>query len=158
MKANMEGNPMENLILKHGLWVVVADGEKALFLKNEGDAKFPDFQVVQEMEQENRATREQGVERPGRYSDGPSAHKSAFQETDWHRLNKERFADDIAERLYKQAHAGAYDRLVIVAPPQVLGEMRRKLHKEVVGKLVAEIPKTLTNQPVWDIEKMLMAA
>ena len=98
---------MENLILKHGLWVVVADGEKALFLKNEGDAKFPDFQVVQEMEQENRATREQGVERPGRYSDGPSAHKSAFQETDWHRLNKERFADDIAERLYKQAHAGA---------------------------------------------------
>jgi len=158
MKANMEGNPMENLILKHGLWVVVADGEKALFLKNEGDAKFPDFQVVQEMEQENRATREQGVERPGRYSDGPSAHKSAFQETDWHRLSKERFADDIAERLYKQAHAGAYDRLVIVAPPQVLGEMRRKLHKEVVGKLVAEIPKTLTNQPVWDIEKMLMAA
>ena len=149
---------MENLILKHGLWVVVADGEKALFLKNEGDAKFPDFQVVQEMEQENRATREQGVERPGRYSDGPSAHKSAFQETDWHRLNKERFADDIAERLYKQAHAGAYDRLVIVAPPQVLGEMRRKLHKEVVGKLVAEIPKTLTNQPVWDIEKTLMAA
>ena len=48
--------------------------------------------------------------------------------------------------------------MVIVAPPQVLGEMRRKLHKEVVGKLVAEIPKTLTNQPVWDIEKMLMAA
>ena len=149
---------MENLILKHGLWVVVADGEKALFLKNEGDAKFPDFQVVHEMEQENRPTREQGVERPGRHSDGPSAHKSAFQETDWHRLNKERFADDIAERLYKLAHAGTFDRLVIVAPPQVLGEMRHKLHKEVADKVVAEIPKTVTNQPVWDIEKMLKAA
>lgn len=149
---------MENLILKHGLWVVVADGEKALFLKNEGDAKFPDFQVVHEMEQENRPTREQGVERSGRHSDGPSAHKSAFQETDWHRLNKERFADDIAERLYKLAHAGTFDRLVIVAPPQVLGEMRRKLHKEVADKVVAEIPKTITNQPVWDIEKMLKAA
>jgi len=47
---------MENLILGHGLWVVVADGEKALFLRNEGDAKFPDFQVVQEMEQANPAT------------------------------------------------------------------------------------------------------
>jgi protein required for attachment to host cells len=158
MKANMEGNPMENLILKHGLWVVVADGEKALFLKNEGDAKFPDFQVVQEMEQENPATREQGVERPGRHSDGPSPHNSAYAETDWHRLNKERFADEIAERLYTLAHRGDFDQLVLVAPPRVLGEMRRKLHKEVSGKVKAEVAKTLTNQPVWDIEKILLAA
>ena len=149
---------MENLILKHGLWVVVVDGEKALFLKNEGDAKFPDFQVVQEMEQQNPATREQGVERPGRHSDGPSPHNSAFKETDWHRLGKERFADEIADRLYHCAHRGDFDQLVLVAPPQVLGEMRKKLHKEVTDKLKAEVAKTLTNQPVWDIEKMLKAA
>ncbi|TIO99116.1 MAG: host attachment protein, partial [Mesorhizobium sp.] len=30
-----------NIKLKRGLWVVVADGEKALFLRNEGDSKFP---------------------------------------------------------------------------------------------------------------------
>jgi protein required for attachment to host cells len=149
---------MENLVLKHGLWVIVADGEKALFLQNEGDAKFPDFQVVQEMAQNNLATREQGVERPGRYSDGPSQHNSAFEETDWHRLGKERFADEIAERLYKSAHRGDFDELVIVAPPKVLGEMRKKLHKEVADKIRAEIAKTVTNQPVWDIEKMLQAA
>jgi len=47
---------------------------------------------------------------------------------------------------------------VIVAPPQVLGEMRKKLHKEVAGKVRAEVAKTFTNQPVWDIEKMLRAA
>jgi len=146
---------MDNLILKHGLWVVVADGEKALFLRNDGNAKFPDFQVVQEMEQENPATREQGTARPGRHSDGPSPHNSAFAETDWHRLNKERFADEIAEHLYKAAHAGRIDDLVIVAPPQVLGEVRKKLHKEVKAKVRAEIAKTLTNQPVWDIEAVL---
>src|SRR5690606_15062428 len=91
-----KGKIMENLILKRGLWVVVADGEKALFLKNEGDAKFPDFQLVQEMAQDNPATRDQGAERPGRHSDGPSPHRSAYADTDWHRLNKQRFADDIA--------------------------------------------------------------
>jgi protein required for attachment to host cells len=149
---------MKNLILKHGLWVVVADGEKALFLKNEGDTKFPDFQVMQEMEQANPATREQGAERPGRHSDGPSPHNSAYAETDWHRLGKERFADEIAEWLYRLAHGGSFKELVLIAPPQVLGELRKKLHKEVTDTIRAELPKTLTNQPVWDIEKLLRAA
>ncbi|UCI08987.1 host attachment protein [Mesorhizobium sp. B1-1-8] len=141
--------------LKHGLWVVVADGEKALFLRNQGDVKFPKLEVVQEMEQENPATREQGSDKPGRQSnEGP---RSAVEETDWHRLGKERFADDIAERLYKLAHRGEFDALVLIAPPQVLGEMRQKLHKEVGDKIEAEIPKTLTNHTVFDIENLLQA-
>lgn len=149
---------MKDLILKHGLWVVVADGEKALFLKNAGDTKFPDFQVAQEMERKNPPTRDQGVERPGRHSDGPSPHNSAYAETDWHRLGKERFAEEIADRLYRFAHSGSFKELVLVAPPQVLGEMRKRLHKEVTDRIRAEVPKTLTNQPVWNIEKLLGAA
>lgn len=149
---------MENLVLKRGLWVVLVDGEKALFLENQGNAKYPDFQVVQEIEQENPPTREQGVERPGRYSDGPSLHNSAYEETDWHRLGKERFAEEIAQRLYKLAHSGAFRDVVLVAPPQVLGEVRKKLHKEVRDRLRGEIAKTLTNQPVTDIESILQAA
>ncbi len=149
---------MNNLKLKRGLWVVVADGEKALFLENRGDTQYPDLQVVQEMEQENPATREQGSDRPGRYSDGPSVHRSAVEDTDWHRLGKERFADEVAERLYKLAHRGAFKEMVLIAPPQVLGDMRRKLHKEVAEKITLEIPKTLTNHTIVDIENLLQAA
>ncbi|SIT57871.1 conserved hypothetical protein [Mesorhizobium prunaredense] len=149
---------MNNLKLKRGLWVVVADGEKALFLENRGDTQYPDLQVMQEMEQENPATREQGSDRPGRYSDGPSVHRSAVEDTDWHRLGKERFADEIAERLYKLAHRGAFKEMVLIAPPQVLGDMRRKLHKEVAEKITLEIPKTLTNHTIVDIENLLQAA
>lgn len=143
------------ILLKHGLWVLVADGEKALFLRNHGDTEYPDFKVVRELEQINPPTREQGTERPGRHSDGPSAHNSAYEETDWHRLGKERFADRIAERLYTMAHAGRFDRIVIVAPPQVLGELRKQLHEEVTARVAAEIPKTLTNHPIGEIEGLL---
>lgn len=149
---------MNNLKLKHGLWIVVADGEKALFLRNEGDTLYPNLQVVQEMEQDNPATREQGSDRPGRYSDGPSIHRSAVEDTDWHRLGKERFADQIAERLYTLAHRGEFNDVVLIAPPQVLGEMRRKLHKEVGDRIRAEIPKTLTNHTIGEIESLLQAA
>lgn len=132
---------MNNLKLKRGLWVVVADGEKALFLENRGDTQYPDLQVVQEMEQENPATREQGSDRPGRYSDGPSAHRSAVEDTDWHRLGKERFADEVAERLYKLAHRGAFKEMVLIAPPQVLGDMRRNCTRKLPRKSQRKFPR-----------------
>ena len=149
---------MAGIKLDHGTWVVVADGEKALFLRNEGDNQYPNLSVFREMQEENPPTREQGSDRPGRFSDGPSPHRSAVADTDWHRLAKERFADEVAERLYRLAHDGAFERLVLVAPPVVLGEIRKKLHKEVTDRLLGEVPKTLTNHPVPEIEKIIQAA
>lgn len=149
---------MDRIALKHGLWLMVADGEKALFLKNEGDTTYPNFQVVREMDNENPPTREQGSDRPGRLSDGPSAHRSAVADTDWHKVGKVRFADEIAERLYKMAHRGDFREIMLIAPPLVLGELRKKLHREVSRKVVGEIPKTLTNHAVSDIESILLAA
>ena len=149
---------MDTIKLKHGIWVLVADGEKALLLKNAGDNKFPNLEVVQIMEQENPPTREQGSDSPGRYNDGPSVHRSAVEDTDWHRIGKERFADEIAARLYKLAHGGEFDSIVLVAPPMMLGAMRKKLHKEVGDKVTAEIPKTMTNHAIPEIEAFLQAA
>lgn len=148
---------MTEIRLKHGIWVMVADGEKALFLKNQGDTKYPNLEVVREMEQENPPTHEQGTDRPGRYSEGMSSPRSAMEETDWHRIAKERFADEIAALLYKYAHAEAFREIVLVAPPLVLGELRKKLHKEVDSRIAAEIPKTLTRHTVSDIEQILTA-
>jgi protein required for attachment to host cells len=144
--------------LKHGNWVLVADGERALFLKNDGDATHPNLTVMRELYEENPATREQGSDRPGRYHDGPSAHRSAVEDTDWHRLAKERFADELAQKLYKMAHRGDFDQMVLIAPPLVLGEMRKKMHQEVSDRIVQQIPKTVTNHPIHEIEQWLRAA
>ena len=146
---------MPGFRLEHDVWVVVADGEKALFLRNEGDAKYPNLEVFRQVSEENPPTRVQGADRPGRFNDGPSVHKSAVEETDWHRVEKERFAKDIAARLYKSAHRGEFDRLVIVAPPLVMGEMRKELHQEVEERLIGEVAKTLTNHTIEEIEKIL---
>lgn len=146
---------MPGFRLFHGMWVLVADGEKALFLKNEGDPVYPDLQVVREMHEDNPPTHEQGTDRPGRFGDDGSQNKSAVEDTDWHRIGKERFADEIAERLYDLAHRGRFEQIVLVAPPVVLGEMRKVLHKEVAERVAAEVAKTLTNHPIWEIEKVL---
>lgn len=147
---------MTEITLAHDIWVLVADGEKALFLRNEGDAEYPNLQVVRTVHEDNPPTREQGTDAPGRTGQGGTI-SSAMEETDWHRIAKERFADEIADRLYRMAHRGDFEQIVVVAPPQVLGEMRQKLHKEVQARVAAEVPKTLTGHPVFEIEKILTA-
>lgn len=144
--------------LTQGTWVLVADSEKALFLENITDAQNPNLQVRRKDEQENPSDREQSANRPGRFNDGPSVHRSAVDDTDWHQLAKERFAADLADRLYKMAHKGQFERLVLVAAPEVLGELRKNLHKEVADCVVGEVAKNLTNHETSKIEEMVKEA
>ena len=142
-------------VLTRNTWVLIADGEKALFLRNDLDDMNPDLNVVRIESQDNPPDREQSANRPGRVQDTGVGQRSALEDTDWHQLAKERFADDLADILYKQAHKGAFDRIVLVAPPGILGELRSKLHKEVSSRVVAEVDKTLTNHPLDKIELLL---
>lgn len=142
-------------VLSQHTWVLVADGQKALFLENLTDGEDPFLRVVSKEEQENPPDRDQSANRPGRMQDTGINQRSAVQDTDWHELAKERFADDMAEILYGLAHRNRFERLVIVAAPGVLGELRDKLHKEVASRVVGEIPKTLTNHPLDEVEKIV---
>ncbi len=144
--------------LTNGTWVLIADSEKALFLENETDGEDPYLKVVKKEEQENPPNRDQAANRPGRFNDGPSAHRSAVDDTDWHQLAKERFASDLADILYQKAHSGKFERLVIVADPSTLGQLRAELHQEVTAKVVGEIDKNLTGHPLDKIETLVKAA
>jgi len=140
---------MVNIMLNRHTWVVVADSEKALFLCNGRDMKNVQLGIIHQMHHSNRATREQGSDRPGRLG------RSAVEDADRHEISKKRFAKEIADALYGYAHRGEFERLVIVAPPLMLGEMRQEFHKEVSDRIVSEIPKTLTNHSTNDIQSIL---
>ncbi|WP_371153903.1 host attachment family protein [Jannaschia sp. 2305UL9-9] len=141
--------------IPHNALVVVTDSEKALFLKNLTDAENPNLEVVGKREEENPPDREQTENRRGRVQESHGSGVSAYDETDFHELQKERFATDLADRLYKMAHAGEFDRLILVASPQVLGTMRGALHQEVSDKVIGEVAKTLTNHPLHEIESIV---
>ena len=133
-------------------WVAIADGEKAMLLRNDDLDSQPYLNVIRTEEIDNPPTREQAANRRGRMEGGGGAPRSAFQDTDWHELGKERFNKDFADMLNKAALKNLYDRLVLIAPPQTMGRLRPELHKEVQSRLVAEDTSNLTNHPVDDIE------
>jgi protein required for attachment to host cells len=141
----------------NGTWVLVADGEKFLLLRNDGNAQRVELRVIRHGEVDNPPTREQGTDQPGRFDD-PAAGRSAVEETDWHRLEKERFAKELAERLRAWALDNRFEALVLAADPRTLGVLRPALHKAVTERLVGELDKDLTGMPVPEIEAVLKAA
>ena len=141
--------------LSQGTMIVVTDSEKALFMVNLTDHENPNFDIVRKDEEANPPDREQSANKRGRVGESAQPGRHAYADTDFHELQKERFAADLAEKLYKMAHAGRFEKLVIVAPPQVLGVLRDEMHQEVTSKVIAEIDKTLTGHPLDEIEKIV---
>src|ERR1019366_8577343 len=66
------------LKIPHNAYVFVGDGRKALFLRNDGDEKFPNLKTEKVFEEENPSNHEQGTERPGHIGKGSqSGRRSA---------------------------------------------------------------------------------
>lgn len=144
--------------LPHNSVVLVADGRKMLFLRNEGDAAFPNLVVEHAEEQANPPTRDQATDSAGRASSPQGAAQSSVEPTDFHQLEEDRFAAQAAELLKARALKNDFESLIIVAPPRTLGELRKHYHKEVSNRLTGELDKDLTGHPIADIEKALANA
>lgn len=143
--------------IEHGAWVLVGDGAKALFFRNEGDVAHPNLQAVHVMENDNPPTRDQASDAPGRIYDSKGPHRSAVENTDWHKVAEERFAKETAAYLHEAAQKNEYAKIIVAAPPRFLGDLRKAYHKDVADRVVAEIDKDFTNQPSYEIEKHISA-
>jgi protein required for attachment to host cells len=146
---------MQKTSIPHDALVLVGDGERAVFFRNRGSIQKPDLAVETVLEQQNPPTHEQGTDRPGRVHARFGPGRSAVEEADWHRLAVERFAGEIAGALYRLAHVNHFRRLIVVAPARVLGTLRKALHKEVLERLEAEVPKELASYSLNDIRNEL---
>ena len=139
----------------HNSCVLVADGRKMLFFRNQGDAEFLNLEVEGKETQDNPDHHEQATDTAGMAMNVIGGHGGTMTEVDFHQLEENRFAAEAAEMLKERALRNDFESLVIVAPPKTLGELRKHYHKEVEKRIAAEIPKDLTNMPVEEIERVL---
>ena len=131
----------------HKSHVAVIDGHRFLLLRNEGQPFEP--KLAMQAEPELEATNfSAGV----RHQDDGGQMKG---NTD---LNELAHAAAAADWLNRQAIAGKLDDVVIIADPKSLGEMRRHYHGELKSRIVGEIDKALTGEPVEAIAKAIANA
>jgi protein required for attachment to host cells len=125
-------------------WLIVADGRRArIFSVRVGDTGLTE---LHDMIGDDRMTRDIGTDRPGRGQErGPAVRHGIEPRIDWHRQAKQQFARQVAERVNEAGLKGGYDRLVVVAPAEALGDLRKVLGKHALDKLSAEVEKDLTH-------------
>lgn len=147
---------MKELWIAHNTWILVGDGRKALMLKNDGTPQNPSLNVIDVLKDDaNPPTSEQGTERPGRVMQSNLNRRSAVEQTDWHEIAEDRFAGTVAAQLDAAAERGEFEKLVLVAPPNTLAALRKKLDAKTAQRVVAEIDKDFTKHPVPEIARLL---
>jgi protein required for attachment to host cells len=134
----------------HTTWILVADGARARIYQNQGPGLGLTETRFLEMVGMHEPTRSINADREGRMGQGAMVHSA-----DPHREQKRVFARDIAEFLESQAQANAFDRLVLVAPPKALGDLREKLNGTASTKIVGEMAKDLTHVEMRELPKHL---
>jgi len=142
--------------IPHDSFVVVADGAKMLFFRNKGDATHPNLEVEKKREQDVAKDSDIQSDASGRNNESARPGGSSYEDTDFHQLAEDRFAAETADLLNKRAMAGDFEKLLIVAPPKTLGELRKHYHMELEQRLIGEIAKDLTKHPVNEIEKIII--
>ena len=141
--------------LPNNALVLVADGTKVLFLRNQGDENQIDLRTEAHDEREDRKDRDIKTDAPGTQGQSAGYGRPAMDETDFHQQEEDRWIEDAADELKKRALRNDFDALAIVAPPKALGHLRKKLHKEVEKRVVCTVNKEMSGRPIPDIEALL---
>jgi protein required for attachment to host cells len=119
--------------------VLVADSSNARLMEKNG-LKLERLGPVYERE-EMMTDVDMGANKPGRIKVASSTRTYA-PHSDVRRVEKEQFIREIAKVL--NADQADVESLVLIAPPQTLGELRKLLDPNVLSKVEHEVAKDLT--------------
>jgi len=148
---------MADLLLLHGIWLAVCDGQRALLLENQGDRVYPKLETRQTFRQDNPLSHEQGSAPPGR-AFASSGRRSSTQENDFHGQQAAQFLAKFADVINREVQAGRIGSLALIAPAKALGQLRPRLSEQVHKILVAELARDYVKMPVHEIERALSEA
>lgn len=137
-------------------WYVVADGGLARIVQKREEEDAFDTQRELVSAEIHSHTQELGTDRPGRTHESAMSARHAIQpREDLHRANKRHFVHQVAAALSEANTRNEFDRLVLVAPAPVLGELRHALDAPTQRKLLAQLQKDLTKVPDADLKEHL---
>lgn len=137
-------------------WVLIADGARARILENNGPGHGLHEVGGHEFSSNHAATHDLVMDRQGRSHSSVGPGRSAIEaHSDPHRQLKMKFAHLLADVLARSLEQNAYDRLIIVASPVTLGDLRSAISDHVKAKIAGEVAQDLTKMPNAEVGKHL---
>ena len=140
-------------------WVVIVDGSRGRVYSTNRRLVAPlTLEFERSAPDARRPTRELGTDRPGRQEGWGGAHHSVESRADWHEQAKADFIKSFAETAARKAASAKVERVLLVAPPQVLGQLRQAMPRHLHDKISQEIGKDFTKASEHDLPRLLHAA
>lgn len=131
--------------LPNGALVAVVDGEKLSLFRNTGQGLDIKLSALDAPPLEDRVV-------------GSAGRQSSDANPDNDTQAEDGFAMSVAKALNGWALKNKFEKLVVIAAPKTMGELRKHWHKEVQAAIVGEITKTLTAHTGDDIARAISAA
>ena len=134
------------------IWLVVADAARARLFMSDGTNVQPIDGATFENPAAHGFSRDLMSDRPGRTIESVGgAHHAQEPRHDPHREAKATFAKHVADYVEQNARDRKFDHLVIVAPPQMLGDLRGALGQHAAARLAGTAPKDLMKIPAAEL-------
>lgn len=139
-------------IKKVTTWIVVTDGAKGQIVVNKG----PGVHLSPLAEFASDAARQRGQDlasdREGRSFDRNAEGRHAMEpRANPQQIEKDKFVRSVADQIRDGNKSGAFDQIVLIASPNVLGRLRKLLSDDLSREIVGEIAKDLTNLNIRDL-------
>lgn len=124
-------------------WIVLADGSRGRILVQERlGVPLKRAYDEEDLAGDRSLSHELGHDRPGRFADGKSGHRHALEpHQDPHDKAEQAFCQFVADLINRAARARRFQRLILVAPPQMLGNLRKTLEPHARALVSAELAK-----------------
>ena len=137
-------------------WYIIADGGRARFVERDETGAYRTVLSFVAAEMHKRS-RDLGLGRPARVKESANAARHAVEpRRDLHEAAKEDFIALVAEDIEAGHGRDQFDRLVLIAPPRVLTELKQKLSKPITKIVVSDLQKDLTKVPDHDLAKHIL--
>lgn len=141
------------------IWVLVADAARARLFQVEQPQQSLAPVLGEELIGTNLPSREIASDRPGRTFDRGGEGRHAMEPpTDPARYAQHEFARDVVRLLDEQRESRSFDRLIVAAPPQFLGDLRAVMPQRLRQAVCAEIAKDLSKLPLPELQDHLAEA
>ncbi len=137
---------------------MIADGGRARFVARDEKGAFRTVASFVSTELHARSS-DLGRDRPSRVMESATPGRSAVEpRRDLKEAAKEEFIRIVAAQLDDEHRRGQFDRLMLVAPPGVLTELKKALSKPMAKLVANDLQKDLTKVPDHDLTGHLVAA
>lgn len=126
------------MLLPHGTVIALVDGKKFELYRNAGDEAEPSLAAVDAPKLDT-------------HNHSGAGHHASAGNHGGHLVEEDAHAIAVVNWLNSQVLGHKLDKLVVVAAPRTLGEMRHHYHKQTERAIVAEIAKDLVGKQPGEI-------